>query len=308
MKASKLIWKNGQMVAWQDATVHVMAHGLQYGTTVFEGIRCYATHLGPAIFRLGAHTRRFVDSARAYRMVLPYQADEINAACRRVISDNGLTSAYIRPLAYRGYGSIAVDPQDKCPVEMAIAAFEFGAYLGATAVEQGIDVCVTSWHRLTSASNPVLAKAGGHYTNAYLIAAEAHANGFGEGIAVTAQGHLAEASASNLFLVRSGTVYTPPLSAGILGGITRDTVIELARSLDLRVVEQVMPRDVLYSCDEMFLTGTAAEITPVRSVDRIPVGNGLVGPVTQSIQQAFFGLFDGKTEDRWAWLDLIEST
>ncbi len=306
MKASKLIWKNGEMVPWAEATVHVMAHGLQYGTTVFEGIRCYATHQGSAIFRLKAHLRRFVESAKAYRMILPYKFEELAAACRRVIVDNELSSAYIRPIAYRGYGSIAVDPQGKCPIDMAIAAFEFGAYLGSNAVSQGIDACVTSWHRLTSATNPVLAKAGGHYANAFLIAAEAHANGFGEGLAVTAQGHIAEASASNVFLVREGILFTPPLSSTILGGITRDTVFQLARTLDLRIEEQVLPREWLYSCDELFLTGTAAEITPIRSVDHIPVGDGQVGPVTQSIQRAFFGLFDGQTADRWGWLDWVQ--
>ncbi len=308
MKAAKYIWMNGKMVPWAEATVHVMAHGLHYGTSVFEGIRCYATNRGPAIFRLGPHIRRLLDSASVYRMPIAWDAEEIAETCREIIRVNDLQSAYIRPIIWRGEGTIAVDPQDQCPIEMAVAAFELGAYLGREGIENGIDACVSSWHRTTSSSNPVLSKAGGHYTNAYLIGAEARRNGYGEGISVSDKGLVCEGAAANLFMIRDGVVNTPPLSNSILGGITRDSAVTLSRDLGLEVIERDFPREMLYTADELFLTGTAAEITPVRSVDRIPVGTGKPGPITKSIQSAFFGLFTGETPDRHQWLDPVETS
>ncbi len=305
MKAAKYIWMNGSMVPWAEATVHVMAHGLHYGTSVFEGIRCYATNRGPAIFRLEPHIRRLFDSAAAYYMPHDHSPESISETCREIIRVNELSSAYIRPLIWRGPGTIAVDPRDQCPIEIAVAAFELGAYLGREGIENGIDACVSSWHRTTSSSNPVLSKAGGHYTNAYLIGAEARRNGYAEGISVNAQGMICEGAAANLFLIRDQKIFTPPLSASILGGITRDSVLTLARDLGMEIAEANMPREMLYMADELFLTGTAAEITPVRSVDRIPVGTGRPGPLTLALQKAFFGLFSGQTPDRHGWLDFV---
>lgn len=307
MKASKYIWFNGKLVPWDQAQVHVMAHVLHYGSSVFEGLRCYDTHLGPAIFRLRAHTLRLINSAKMYRLPLIYSLEELEAAQVSVIAENELKSAYIRPLIYRGPGSIAVDPGDQCPIEVAIAAFEFGAYLGTDGLENGIDTCVSSWQRIGSATNPVLGKAGGHYLNAYLVGEEARRNGYHEGISVNENGLLSEGSAENLFLIQDGVIYTPPLSSAILGGITRTSVIELARDLGYRVVECQLPRELLYTVEEVFFTGTAAEVTPVRSVDRIPVGDGKPGPITKSIQAAFFGLFDGSTDDKWNWLTQVNA-
>ncbi|MEZ6093661.1 MAG: branched-chain amino acid transaminase [Pirellulaceae bacterium] len=308
MKPSNLIWMNGKLIPWQNATVHVMAHALHYGTSVFEGIRSYATPEGPAIFRLGAHIKRLMDSAKVYRLNSPFDQMQIEKACLDVIAENELGSAYMRPLIYRGIGSIAVDPQDKCPIEVVVGAFEMGAYLGADGLKNGIDACVSSWHRTTSASNPVLAKAGGHYLNAYLIGSEARMNGYVEGISVSATGLVAEGSAENLFFVRDGKIYTPPLAASILGGITRDSVIRLARDLGYEVLEEQIPRELLYTCDELFMTGTAAEVTPIRSVDRLAIGSGKPGEITQHIQKTFFGLFDGTTTDKYNWLDKVPAT
>lgn len=302
MKESKFIWFNGKLVPWNEAQIHVMAHALHYGSSVFEGLRCYETKEGRALFRLEAHTRRLLHSARMYRMPIEYSESDLNAAQIELIVENDLKSAYIRPLIFRGPGSIAVAPGDACPVEVVIAAFEFGAYLGKEGLENGIDTCVSSWQRIGSATNPALSKAGGHYLNAYLIGEEARRNGYDEGISVSARGLISEGSAENLFLIRDGVIFTPPLSAAILGGITRDAAMTLAKDLGYEVVESDMPRELLYTADEIFMTGTAAEVTPVRSVDRLPVGDGKPGPITKAIQSAFFGLFDGSTEDKWNWL------
>jgi branched-chain amino acid aminotransferase len=307
MNASKTIWMNGKMVPWESATVHVMAHALHYGSSVFEGMRCYATPAGRAIFRLQAHIRRLFDSAKVYRMEIPYSEQEICEASRQLIVENGLERAYVRPLVFFGTGTLGVVPYDKARLEVVVAAVEWGSYLGEEGLKNGIDVCVSSWHRTTSASNPVLSKAGGHYLNSQLIGGEALRNGYAEGIAVMANGMLSEGSAENLFLVRDGVVYTPPVSAAILGGITRDAVITLATALGIEVRQQDLPRDMLYLADEVFVTGTAAEVTPVRSVDRIQIGKGSRGPVTEAIQNAFFGLFDGRTSDIHGWLDYVET-
>ncbi len=305
MKTSKLIWMNGQMIPWENATVHVMAHALHYGSSVFEGIRCYNTPAGPCIFRLGAHIKRLVNSAKLYRFPVNYSQAEIEQACRDAIAENELTNAYIRPLLFLGAGSLGVVPSPDVPVDLIVAAFEWGAYLGEEGLTNGIDVCVSSWKRTTSASIPALSKAGGHYLNAMLIGGEARRNGFVEGISITDRGTISEGSAENLFVVRDGKIFTPPLASAILGGITRDSVMQLASDLGHEVIEMELPRDLLYVSDEVFLTGTAAEVTPVRSVDRIEVGNGGRGPVTKALQDAFFGLFDGRTKDAHGWLDPV---
>ena len=305
MKNSKFIWSNGEMIPWENATVHVMAHALHYGSSVFEGMRCYDTPAGPAIFRLDAHIRRLFDSAKLYRIEVPFSPDELSQACKDSISKNGLTSAYIRPLIFRGAGSLGVVANGDVPVDVIVAAIEWGAYLGEDAMTKGVDCCVSSWTRTNSASIPVLSKAGGHYLNAQLIGGEARRNGYDEGISVSAAGTISEGSAENIFLVRDGKIFTPPLSAAILGGITRDSAIALASDLGYEVVEEQLPRELMYVADEMFMTGTAAEITPVRSVDRIEIGSGSRGPITEAIQTAFFGLFDGTTDDKRNWLEKV---
>lgn len=302
-KTTEWIWFNGRLVPWQDATVHVMTHALHYGSSVFEGIRVYSTQDGPRVFRLAAHISRMVDSARIHRINLPWSAVQIADACREVVSRNGLQSAYIRPIAFRGYGEVGLAPRPDHPVDVAIAAWEWGAYLGAEALEQGVDVCISSWRKFAPDTLPALAKAGGNYLSSTLISLEARERGFAEGIALSADGNVSEGAGENLFLVRDGILHTPPVAASILAGITRDSVITLARDLGIEVREQVIPREMLYIADEVFMTGTAAEITPVRSVDRLPVGAGGRGPVTQRLQTAFFGLFNGTTADTQGWLE-----
>lgn len=300
------LWHNGQIKAWADATVHVSAHALHYGSSVFEGERVYATPNGPAYFRLGDHTRRLFESARIYEIDIGYSADEINAACLELIRANALESAYVRPIVFCGAGGLGVLPLRDAPVEVAILALNWGAYLGE-AVEHGADVCVSSWHRPAPNTFPSWAKAGGNYLNSQLIGLEARRNGYAEGIALGHNGLLSEGAGENLFLIKRGKLLTPPTSAGILAGITRDTVITLAGELGIAVEERELPREALHSADEVFMTGTAAEITPVRSVDRKAVGDGTPGPLTRRLQQAFFGLFDGRTEDRWGWLQHVHA-
>jgi len=302
---AKFIWQNGKLVAWEKATVHVLAHALHYGSTVFEGVRAYATSNGPAIFRLQDHTRRLFDSARIYRMDIPYTPAEINAACKLIVTANELNKgAYLRPFAYRGYGEIGVAPKNPPPIDTVVAGFEWGAYLGADGLENGIDVCVSSWQRLAPNTIPALGKAAGNYLSSQLISMEAKRLGFAEGIGLGTDGSVSEGAGENLFLVRDGVIHTPAVANSILQGITRDTVMTLAREHGFTVREQTIPRELLYMADEIFLTGTAAEITPVRSVDRIQVGAGRRGPITETLQTAFFGLFNGKTPDKWGWLSL----
>lgn len=307
--AAKHIWFNGKLVPWEKATVHVLAHALHYGSTVFEGERAYATDQGPVIFRLRDHTRRLFDSAKIYRIEIPYTPDEINEACKQVIVANELNrGAYLRPFAFRGYGEIGVAPKTPPPVETAVAAFEWGAYLGAEGLENGIDVCVSSWQRLAPNTIPAMGKAAGNYLSSQLISLEAKRLGFAEGIGLGIDGTVSEGAGENLFLIRDGVIYTPTLASSILQGITRDTVITLAREHGFEVREQTIPREMLYLADEIFLTGTAAEITPVRSVDRITIGSGRRGPITETLQAAFFGLFTGKTPDKWGWLERCDTT
>ena len=305
--ATQFIWFNGKLVPWEKATVHVLSHALHYGSSVFEGVRAYETPKGVAIFRLRDHTRRLFDSAKIYRIGLPFSAEQINEACRQVIAANNLAKgAYIRPVAFKGYGEIGVTPRHEPPTEVAIAAWEWGKYLGAEAEEHGVDACISSWQRVAPNTIPALAKAGGNYLSSQLIGGEARRLGFAEGIGLSSDGTLSEGSGENLFLVKDGVLLTPGLSHSVLGGLTRDAVMRLARERGLEVREAALPRELLYIADEAFFTGTAVEITPIRSVDRLPIGNGKRGPVTETLQKAFFGLFSGQTPDKWGWLDYVD--
>jgi branched-chain amino acid aminotransferase len=307
--ATQFIWFNGKLVPWEKATVHVLSHALHYGSSVFEGVRAYQTNNGVAIFRLLDHTKRLFDSAKIYRINLPYTQDQINDACRQVVSMNGLTrGAYIRPIVFKGYGEIGVSPKVDPPTEIAIAAWEWGKYLGSESEEQGVDVCVSSWNRVAPNTIPALAKAGGNYLSSQLIGAEARRLGFAEGIGLSPDGTVSEGAGENLFLIKDGVLYTPALAYSVLGGITRDCVMKLAKDKGIEVRECAMPRELLYIADELFMTGTAAEITPIRSVDRLQVGSGKRGPITEALQAAFFGLFSGKTPDKYNWLDAVDMT
>ena len=305
LKKMESIWFNGRLVPWDEANIHVLSHVVHYGSSFFEGIRCYETSQGTAIFRLTPHMRRLYDSARIYRTEIPYSLETLVAAVKATVRANGLRSGYIRPVVYRGYGEIGVNPMPN-PVEVAIATIEWGKYLGVEAMEQGVDVCVSSWNRFAPNTIPALAKAGGNYLNSQLVKLEALANGYAEGIALDTNGNVSEGSGENLFVVRGGVVYTPPVGASILNGITRDTVITLLGELGVTVREQIIPRELLYLADELFFTGTAAEVTPVRSVDRITVGAGRRGPLTGEVQTAFFAVVQGEREDRYGWLEYVE--
>jgi branched-chain amino acid aminotransferase len=306
--ATKFIWFNGKLVPWESATTHVLSHALHYGSSVFEGVRAYPTPKGLVIFRLAEHTRRLFDSAKIYRIVIPFTQAQINDACREVVKVNGLTNgAYLRPVVFRGYGEIGVAPKIDPPVETAIAAWEWGKYLGTDSEENGVDVCVSSWQRVAPNTLPALAKAAGNYLSSQLISYEAKRLGFAEGIGLAPDGTVSEGAGENLFIVRDGVLHTPGLAHSVLNGITRDTVIQLARRLGYEVRETSIPREMLYIADEIFMTGTAAEVTPVRSVDRIEVGSGKRGPITKAIQEAFFGLFSGKTPDPHGWLQPVDA-
>jgi branched-chain amino acid aminotransferase len=287
--------------------VHVLTHALHYGSSVFEGVRAYETPSGVAIFRLRDHTRRLFDSAKIYRIHMPFSAEAVNDACRQVISANALRrGAYIRPVVFKGYGEIGVTPKSEPPTDVAVAAWEWGKYLGPEGEDAGVDVCVSSWSRVTPNTLPALAKAGGNYLSSQLIGSEARRLGFAEGIGLSTDGLLSEGSGENLFLVKDGVLLTPALAHSVLGGLTRDTVLRLARERGIEVRESALPRELLYLADEAFFTGTAVEITAIRSVDRIPVGSGKRGPITETLQNAFFGLFSGTTPDKWGWLDYVD--
>lgn len=306
LKPSRLIWHDGEMVPWEQATVHVLTHALHYGSSVFEGVRGYSTPDGPVAFRLTDHIRRMYDSAKIYRLTIPYELETLVTACKQVVHQNELTGgAYIRPIAFRGYGEMGVAGNIQDPAVVSIAAWQWGSYLGDGGLENGVDVCISSWQRVAPNTVPALAKAGGNYLSSILVTLEARRLGFAEGIALNSEGYVSEGAGENLFLVRDGKIYTPPASASILAGITRDTVMRLAESLGIEVLEQNIPRELLYIADEVFLTGSAAEITPVRSVDKISIGSGTRGPMTEKLQSAFFGLFDGTTADQWGWLEPI---
>ena len=299
------IWHDGQLKPYMEAQTHVMTHALHYGTSVFEGVRCYSSHLGAVIFRLRAHTRRMYNSAKIYRLTIPFTPDEVNSACHQVIAGNRLfDGAYIRPIAFRGAGDLRILPSDKVPVHVAVAAWQWGSYLGGT--DEGVDVCCTSWQRVAPNTIPALAKAGGNYLSSVLVTLEAQQNGYVEGLAMTHDGLVSEGAGENIFVAVAGKLYTPPYSASILPGITRDTVIKLAGTLGIPVIQEALPREVLYIADELFLAGTAAEITPVRSLDRLTIGSGKPGELTRALQDAFFGLFDGRTPDPRGWLEPVE--
>ena len=307
INASKYIWFNGRFVPWEKATVHVMTHALHYGSSVFEGVRAYTTPKGVAIFRLRDHTRRLFDSARVYRVRIPYSPEEIDAACREVVAINELSrGAYLRPIAFRGYGEIGVAPKNEPPIDVAIAAIEWGAYLGTEGLENGVDVCISSWQRVAPNTLPAMAKAGGNYLSSQLISLEAKRLGFAEGIGLSPDGLVSEGAGENIFVIRDGIIFTPSFASSVLGGITRDCAMRLAKDLGYEVRETSIPREMLYLADEIFFTGTAAEVTPVRSVDRIQVGSGRRGPVTKAIQERFFGLFNGSTPDQYGWLDYVD--
>jgi branched-chain amino acid aminotransferase len=303
MQFPEKIWHNGAIKPWAEATTHVMAHAIHYGSSVFEGIRAYDTPKGTAIFRLEDHNRRLFKSAKIYDIDIPYTLEQVNAACREIVKANGLRAAYLRPVAFRGVGSIGIAAET--PIDVAIAALDFGRYLGAEALEQVIDACVSSWQRFAPNTVPAGAKAGGNYLSGQLVTREARRHGYGEGIALASTGLLSEGAGENLFLVFDGVLHTTPASASILTGITRDSIVKLARDAGIDVVERDIPREYLYLCDELLMCGTAAEITPLRSVDGKPVGDGKPGPVTRRLQQLFFGLFDGSTADTRGWLDYI---
>jgi len=304
IEETKHIWRDGEMIAWADATVHVLSHGLHYGSGVFEGMRAYNTaHKGVCVFRNRDHIERLFFSARVYKIAINHSLEEVMQACRDVVRQNDLEAAYIRPIAYLGYGEMGPASQN-VPSALAIAAFPWGAYLGEDGVKNGIDVAVSSWRRFAPGTVPAGVKAAGNYLSSRLISMEAKDRGFAEGIGLAHDGTLSEGAGENLFVVHKGRILTPPAASAILTGITRDTVITLAKKLGYEVVEQALPREILYDADEVFLTGTAAEVTPVRSVDKLAVGNG-ERPVTTKIQQAFFGIFSGETQDEWGWLDPV---
>jgi branched-chain amino acid aminotransferase len=299
------IWHNGRFIPWDQATIHVLSHVVSYGSSVFEGIRCYSTPAGPAIFRLREHVRRMADSAKIYRMEdLGFSADQLAEAMLQLIRVNKMDACYIRPIVLRGYGEVGVNPL-KNPIDVYIACWEWGKYLGEEALAEGVDVCVSSWTRLAPNTLPALAKAGANYMNSQLIKMEALANGYSEGIALDSAGHVSEGSGENIFVVRDGKIHTPPLGASVLPGITRDAILTLARDLGIPLVETIVPREMLYIADEVFFSGTAAEITPIRSIDRIPVGKGRRGPVAERLQKEFFGIVNGATPDRYGWLSPV---
>lgn len=299
------IWRNGELINWDEANIHVLTHALHYGTSVFEGIRCYETARGPAVFRINEHIRRMFDSAKIYRMDLPrFSPAELVDACREIVRVNKLKSCYVRPIAFRGYGEMGVLALSN-PIEIFICCWEWGKYLGADAIEQGVDVCVSSWTRIAPNTLPAMAKVAANYMNSQLIKMEATLNGYAEGIALDAAGYASEGSGENIFLVRDGVIYTPTLGTSALPGITRDTVIILANEAGIEVREQAIPREWLYIADELFFTGTAAEITPIRSVDKIAVGTGTRGPITEKLQSEFDSILTGKVEDRFGWLTYV---
>ncbi len=301
VKKTDKIWHNGKFINWDDAQVHVISHVISYGSAVFEGIRCYQTRQGPAIFRLRAHMQRLVHSARIYRMELAYTPDELCAAGVEVVRANKMGACYLKPIILRGYGEVGVNPFP-CPVEVYMACWEWGSYLGAEAVEKGVDVCVSSWTRIAPNTLPAMSKSAANYMNSQLIRMEAIVNGYVEGIALDASGCVSEGSGENLFLVQDGVVITPPLASSVLPGITRRSLMTLCEDLKIPVREQVIPREMLYIADEVFFTGTAAEVTPLRSIDRIPIGNGSRGPITKLLQEEFFALTSGAKPDRHNWL------
>ncbi len=299
IEKTEKIWHNGKLIPWDDAQLHVMSHVIHYGSSVFEGVRCYALPSGPAIFRANEHMQRLLDSAKVYRIDVDYTRDELVAAMVAVVKNNGVWPCYIRPIVLRGYGEAGVNPFNS-PTEVYVCNYPWGKYLGDSG--HGVDVCVSSWTRLAPNTLPAMAKSGANYMNSQLIKMEAVINGYAEGIALDAGGYVSEGSGENIFVVRHGTLQTAPLSNSVLPGITRDAVMQIARELGLPLVEQGIPREMLYIADELFFTGTAAEVTPIRSVDKISVGKGVIGPITKAIQKEFYAIVRGEKPDRFNWL------
>ena len=307
LKPTKNIWFNNELVPWESAKIHVLSYALHYGSAVFEGIRAYSTNDGTKIFRLDDHIKRLFDSAKIYRMNIAYTPQELSQACKDIIVTNELNSgAYIRPLAFRGYNDLGLHASKDDDVEVIVAAWEWGTLLGVDALEKGVDVGVSSWNKIAPNTIPVMAKASGNYLSGTLVAIEAKENGYDEGICLDTDGFVSEGSGENIFMIKNGKLVTPPLSSSILDGITRDSVMKIAEDLNIDCIERRITREELYLADELFFTGTAAEITPIRSVDRIQISEGKRGPVTQSIQEVFFGLFNGKSDDKWGWLISVE--
>lgn len=300
------VWMNGVLVDWADARIHIASHVIHYGSAVFEGARCYDTAKGPACFRLGAHMRRLVHSAKIYRMEIGYTQAQLEQAVLETIRANGMRACYLRPIVYRGYAQLGINPFP-CPVDTAILLWEWGRYLGEDAIETGVDVKVSSWSRMAPDTFPSLAKTSANYANAQLIKMEAIVDGYAEGVALDSYGFVSEGSGQNIFVVRDHVLYTPPMAASILPGITRDSVMVIARDLGYDVREQQIPREMLYIADELFFVGTAVEITPIRSVDRIQIGSGTRGPITHALQQAFFGILSGELPDRFGWLTFVDA-
>ncbi|MGH9862302.1 MAG: branched-chain amino acid transaminase [Candidatus Acidiferrales bacterium] len=305
IQKTEKIWHNGRFIDWDEATIHVTSHVVSYASCLFEGVRCYATPAGPAIFRLKEHTQRLLNSCHIYRIELPYSLEDLMQAQLELVRINKMPHCYIRPFVLRGYGEAGVNPF-KVPTEVYIACWPWGGYLGEESVTEGVDVCVSSWTRMAPNTLPAMAKSAANYMNSQLIKMEALVNGYVEGIALDDRGHVSEGSGENIFIVREGALITPPLSNSVLPGITRDAVITLARDLDIPVREEPLPREMLYIADEVFFTGTATEIAPIRSIDRIKIGSGRRGPLTKQLQDEFFGILKGTKPDRYGWLTLVK--
>lgn len=302
---SKFIWMNGKFVRWDDAKIHILSHVIHYGSSVFEGIRCYKTRKGPAVFRLKEHMDRLFNSAKIYRMEIPYTKQKVTRVCLETIEKNEMNECYIRPVVYRGYRELGVNPFN-CPVDVTVAVWKWGKYLGPGALSDGVDVMVSSWNRMAPNTFPAMAKAGGNYLNSQLVKMEALKYGFTEGIVLDIFGFVSEGSGENIFVVKDGALYTPPLGATILPGITRDAVIRIAEHLKIKVIQDMFLREFLYIADEVFFTGSAAEITPIRSIDKNTIGKGKRGPITKTLQDSILGIMTGKMRDRWGWLTYVK--
>lgn len=306
VQKTEKIWRNGKWINWDDAQIHVLSHVVSYGSGVFEGIRCYDTKQGPAIFRLREHMQRLFNSAKIYRMDLPFSLDELCNIATELVRVNKMNACYVKPIVIRGYGEVGVNPLNS-PIDVYMACWHWGAYLGPDALSKGVDVGVSSWTRIAPNTLPAMAKAAANYMNSQLIRMEASFNGYVEGIALDTEGHVSEGSGMNIFIAHDGTLYTPPLATSILPGITRDAITKIAQDLDIPFKEAVIPREMLYVADEVFFVGTAVEVTPIRSVDKIQVGKGVAGPVTRRLQEEFFAITSGNKPDRHGWLTPINA-
>jgi branched-chain amino acid aminotransferase len=304
IQATEKIWHNGKLIPWNDAQLHVMSHVINYGSSVFEGIRCYAPPDGPAIFRLREHMQRLLDSAKIYRIEIEYSLEKLCQAAVELVAANGVWPCYLRPVALRGYGEAGVNPFNS-PVEVYMVNYPWGKYLGSGDVAEGVEVCVSSWSRIAPNTMPAMSKSGANYMNSQLIKMEAILNGYVEGIALDVNGYVSEASGANIFIVRHGKLITPPLGNSVLPGITRDAILTLAEDIGITVIEQMIPREMLYIADEVFFCGTASEITPIRSIDKININRGVTGPVTLALQREFFGIVNGKVKDRHNWFTRV---